>query len=114
MPCLEFRRVLDRKSTRLKSSHTLISYAVFCLKKNTIRSEEHTSELQSHSHLVFRLLLDNKRCHPLLRRGLSLWSSVRCLPLLVSLRLFAEGVCFGLLFDAFPVSFRSLNVFFFY
>src|SRR3954449_3827953 len=29
-----------RKSTRLNSSHTLISYAVFCL------SEEHTSELQ--------------------------------------------------------------------
>src|SRR5260221_1154462 len=26
---------LDRKSTRLNSSHTLISYAVFCLKKNT-------------------------------------------------------------------------------
>src|SRR4051795_6896487 len=24
----------DRKSTRLNSSHTLISYAVFCLKKN--------------------------------------------------------------------------------
>src|SRR3954449_13522150 len=34
MQCLEFRRVLlDRKSTRLNSSHTLISYAVFCLKK---------------------------------------------------------------------------------
>src|SRR3954449_11825120 len=31
---LEFRRV-DRKSTRLNSSHTLISYAVFCFKKNT-------------------------------------------------------------------------------
>src|SRR3954466_2405623 len=30
---LEFRRVLDRKSTRLNSSHTIISYAVFCLKK---------------------------------------------------------------------------------
>src|SRR4051795_3814034 len=27
-------RVEDRKSTRLNSSHTLISYAVFCLKKN--------------------------------------------------------------------------------
>src|SRR5260221_1931758 len=27
--------VLDRKSTRLNSSHTVISYAVFCLKKNT-------------------------------------------------------------------------------
>src|SRR3989442_10380420 len=26
----------DRKSTRLNSSHVRISYAVFCLKKNTI------------------------------------------------------------------------------
>ena len=26
---------LDRKSTRLNSSHILISYAVFCLKKKT-------------------------------------------------------------------------------
>src|SRR5690625_6228473 len=26
---------LDRKSTRLNSSHVAISYAVFCLKKNT-------------------------------------------------------------------------------
>src|SRR2546430_16405282 len=26
----------DRKSTRLNSSHSQISYAVFCLKKNTI------------------------------------------------------------------------------
>src|SRR5947207_10911942 len=26
-------RLLDRKSTRLNSSHTVISYAVFCLKK---------------------------------------------------------------------------------
>src|SRR5260221_8248579 len=26
--------VLDRKSTRLNSNHTVISYAVFCLKKN--------------------------------------------------------------------------------
>src|SRR4051795_9623788 len=36
MPCLEFRRV---------------------------RSEEHTSELQSHSHLVCRLLLEKKKQH---------------------------------------------------
>src|SRR5438034_7305849 len=27
---------LDRKSTRLNSSHTVISYAVFCLKKKTV------------------------------------------------------------------------------
>src|SRR3954449_786120 len=89
---------LDRKSTRLNSSHTLISYAVFCLKKifslkfyeiipiapvcyalrqssflslffflmirrpprstlfpYTTLFRSHTSELQSHSHLVCRV-----------------------------------------------------------
>src|ERR1039457_7457877 len=30
-----FGRRLDRKSTRLNSSHLVISYAVFCLKKKT-------------------------------------------------------------------------------
>src|SRR2546430_7331026 len=29
-------RVADRKSTRLNSSHSQISYAVFCLKKNNL------------------------------------------------------------------------------
>src|SRR5947207_8812881 len=29
----DFTTVEDRKSTRLNSSHTVISYAVFCLKK---------------------------------------------------------------------------------
>src|SRR5258708_18283360 len=34
---------IDRKSTRLNSSHQIISYAVFCLKKkkNTIKAEEY-------------------------------------------------------------------------
>src|SRR5207248_7726342 len=32
------RRTVDRKSTRLNSSHRTISYAVFCLKKKTIHS----------------------------------------------------------------------------
>src|SRR5258708_24877119 len=30
--------ILDRKSTRLNSSHQIISYAVFCLKKKTLES----------------------------------------------------------------------------
>src|SRR5437763_11231056 len=30
------RRLSDRKSTRLNSSHRCISYAVFCLKKNPL------------------------------------------------------------------------------
>src|SRR2546427_1164333 len=33
----------DRKSTRLNSSHSQISYAVFCLKKKKKTSAEHTS-----------------------------------------------------------------------
>src|SRR5438034_7292190 len=31
---------VDRKSTRLNSSHTVISYAVFCLKKKNIHKNE--------------------------------------------------------------------------
>src|SRR5438034_5717304 len=31
----QVERFVDRKSTRLNSSHTVISYAVFCLKKKT-------------------------------------------------------------------------------
>src|SRR3989454_6892430 len=32
-PCNLVCRIIDRKSTRLNSSHLVISYAVFCLKK---------------------------------------------------------------------------------
>src|SRR3712207_8480869 len=42
------RRVGDRKSTRLNSSHANISYAVFCLKK---KITTHTSAIPS-SHLT--------------------------------------------------------------
>src|SRR5256885_2450502 len=38
MPCAGARRTReDRKSTRLNSSHLVISYAVFCLKKEKTR-----------------------------------------------------------------------------
>src|SRR2546426_74036 len=37
---------LDRKSTRLNSSHLVISYAVFCLKKKKKKKQEYT-----HTHL---------------------------------------------------------------
>src|SRR2546430_7147631 len=33
-----FRMPIDRKSTRLNSSHSQISYAVFCLKKKKIQN----------------------------------------------------------------------------
>src|SRR5260221_8727279 len=35
----DFPMGLDRKSTRLNSSHTVISYAVFCLKKKKLPNE---------------------------------------------------------------------------
>src|SRR2546430_5627628 len=34
------RRLTDRKSTRLNSSHSQISYAVFCLKKKHCRRDD--------------------------------------------------------------------------
>src|SRR2546426_8815074 len=39
----------DRKSTRLNSSHLVISYAVFCLKKKKI--DQHT-DLLVHAHTL--------------------------------------------------------------
>src|SRR5260221_2090058 len=44
----------DRKSTRLNSSHTVISYAVFCLKKKT---NKHcmTYETQPSAFIVYYL-----------------------------------------------------------
>src|SRR5689334_24173298 len=39
------RAVLDRKSTRLNSSHSSISYAVFCLKKKKINKIVHSMHM---------------------------------------------------------------------
>src|SRR3712207_8448954 len=42
--------LLDRKSTRLNSSHANISYAVFCLKKKTeLTQTQHNATLYHHS-----------------------------------------------------------------
>src|SRR2546427_1219804 len=38
--------IRDRKSTRLNSSHSQISYAVFCLKKKKTKSGQHTTGSQ--------------------------------------------------------------------
>src|SRR5437588_9344241 len=37
----------DRKSTRLNSSHTVISYAVFCLKKKRTKKRQKTDKKHS-------------------------------------------------------------------
>src|SRR2546430_8619378 len=48
----------DRKSTRLNSSHSQISYAVFCLKKKNIESHEldsTVSNIPSLQHILVNL-----------------------------------------------------------
>src|SRR5256885_12340465 len=62
----------DRKSTRLNSSHLVISYAVFCLKKKrrtTTRQRERL--LQSITYLPVLRLLSNRH-HACRRRSSSL------------------------------------------
>src|SRR5256886_5564129 len=84
LPAMSTRTSLDRKSTRLNSSHSQISYAVFCLKKknnfiNVIRSgrppastlprsQNEAGHLRDLcvvfcSHIFLRLLLDLNALH---------------------------------------------------
>src|SRR5256885_12118852 len=49
------RDIQDRKSTRLNSSHLVISYAVFCLKKK--KDGGHRQRLEPHSHRFPALLV---------------------------------------------------------
>src|SRR2546430_8567377 len=44
------RETLDRKSTRLNSSHSQISYAVFCLKKKKYINELASSHIDQALH----------------------------------------------------------------
>src|SRR5215204_7122229 len=46
-----FRGWVDRKSTRLNSSHTVISYAVFCLKKKKEKMHIHLPVLDKTNDL---------------------------------------------------------------
>src|SRR5688500_19555922 len=48
VPYLDLRR--DRKSTRLNSSHLVISYAVFCLKKKNIDAKYNPRHSQNITH----------------------------------------------------------------
>src|SRR3712207_8323366 len=66
----EKQRMLDRKSTRLNSSHANISYAVFCLKKKNYG--QHVSRSLDDRHA--RLLADDRRhfWHPFTQQ--QVWS----------------------------------------
>src|SRR5260221_10233703 len=53
-PSTAYQARLDRKSTRLNSSHTVISYAVFCLKKKTHPTDTHIWHTLNSNHLDIR------------------------------------------------------------
>src|SRR5438067_5164119 len=53
--------LLDRKSTRLNSSHVSISYAVFCLKKKKIKNNKIDALLSSSSHLRLQSNIDRHK-----------------------------------------------------
>src|SRR5258708_23815295 len=61
-----FRSFILSLLTGCSHSVLILAYVVVasgkcCLMKNSYRSEEHTSELQSPDHLVCRLLLEKKK-----------------------------------------------------
>src|SRR5438132_8614367 len=53
-------RRVDRKSTRLNSSHTVISYAVFCLKKKKKKKKRYYNKNIYNSVVVMYFIV---RCH---------------------------------------------------
>src|SRR2546430_12616127 len=71
----------DRKSTRLNSSHSQISYAVFCLKKKNTRhqvvSTVHATAAQTSSALSDRLPTDDRSTYCVLRNRRALPNSRR-------------------------------------
>src|SRR5688572_32553808 len=60
------RRHLDRKSTRLNSSHSQISYAVFCLKKKKqiTHIKPIPNALQPTTHYLYLTLYHNIYAYP--------------------------------------------------
>src|SRR5437870_10791347 len=57
-------RALDRKSTRLNSSHVAISYAVFCLKKKKKKqTQQHLSTTLNRTRLIVPTTHTTHRLH---------------------------------------------------
>src|SRR5436190_18309162 len=66
---VQARLFVDRKSTRLNSSHTVISYAVFCLKKkknthyNSTTQPNTCSTYSAQSTNTYRTQTNCQQCH---------------------------------------------------
>src|SRR5438874_10149974 len=49
---LQVRKLPDRKSTRLNSSHVEISYAVFCLKKKKKKTKKKIIKIKNNKYTI--------------------------------------------------------------
>src|SRR5437867_10357467 len=56
---------IDRKSTRLNSSHRTISYAVFCLKKKIVRRQRLPDDCRDHARRPLASAAARRRLRPL-------------------------------------------------
>src|SRR5688572_28274048 len=73
-PCSN--HVQDRKSTRLNSSHSQISYAVFCLKKKIVKLSYDSYIIKTHENVTVSMLtIIFSESHHLLFLFLFLYSS---------------------------------------
>src|SRR5256885_3332775 len=62
VPSIPFPSSKDRKSTRLNSSHLVISYAVFCLKKKKKKNTYNSNYLIQHQyHVVSHIYIIGRR-----------------------------------------------------
>src|SRR2546430_8722073 len=61
-----FQALIIRLSRRCPGPVTHLAHRIWTTRFAHKRSEEHTSELQSQSNLVCRLLLEKKKTHPYL------------------------------------------------
>src|SRR2546422_3840410 len=60
-----FRSILPQRPVRdLHPRRRLTAFVFAAVHEHVVRSEEHTSELQSRLHIVCRLLLEKKKPHP--------------------------------------------------
>src|SRR5947207_4065777 len=55
------RFIVDRKSTRLNSSHTVISYAVFCLKKKNDTTSKNSIYKIQRANAIKMMILDKNQ-----------------------------------------------------
>src|SRR5690242_21062026 len=60
VPAMQAAVAIDRKSTRLNSSHMSISYAVFCLKKKKKKKQTHKTKKQNNTK-TYNTTLNNTK-----------------------------------------------------